>query len=145
MEDGKIVDLYLERNEDAVMETKAKYGSRLFSLSRRITGNREDAGECENDTYLRAWNSIPPNEPRDYFAAFLYRIVRNLSIDRVRRNVREDSARSLSEFTEELSSCVSGDFSEKLVDEKRFAELLNCFLENEEKENRIMFEQHPIC
>ena len=138
MEDGKIVDLYLQRDENAVQETKNKYGQRLFALSRRITGSHEDAAECENDTYLHAWNSIPPKEPRDYFAAFLYRITRNLSIDRYRRNKKDQAQLSYEELSEELSD-VSADFSGRLVEEKAFAGVLNSFLSKEEEKSRKIF------
>ncbi|MCR5738856.1 MAG: RNA polymerase subunit sigma-70, partial [Lachnospiraceae bacterium] len=82
MEDSKIIDLYLNRDESAISHTADKYGSMLGSVSKRITGDAEEAEECVNDTYLEAWNRIPPSKPRDYFPAFLSRIVRNISINR---------------------------------------------------------------
>ncbi len=139
MEDGRIVDLYLERNEEAIEETRKKYGRRLFVFSKRITGNTEDAEECENDSYLRCWNSIPPKEPRDYFQAFLYRIIRNLSIDRVRRSKKEGASLSFDELAEELSDAVSDDFTARLADEQCFAGLMNAFLKREEVRARKIF------
>ena len=81
MEDSTIIDLYFARNEDAIVQTKTKYGRMLNSISMRILHSLEDADECENDTYLKTWNVIPPQKP-DIFSAFLSRIVRNLSLDR---------------------------------------------------------------
>ncbi len=88
MEDEAIVELYLHRDEAALRHTAEKYGSRLRSLSYGILNDPETAEECENDTYLSAWNSIPPHEPRSYFYAFLARITRNLSLSRCRERNR---------------------------------------------------------
>lgn len=71
MLDGEIIDLYLKREPDAIRHTSEKYGSRLLVLSNRLLQDMETAKECENDTYLQAWERIPPNEPREYFFAFL--------------------------------------------------------------------------
>lgn len=64
MEDSKIVDLYLERDESAINHTRNKYGQRLQQMAFGIIRDHGSAEECENDTYLEAWNRIPPNEPR---------------------------------------------------------------------------------
>ena len=81
MEDQAIINLYFSRSENAVRETKAKYGRMLLSIAFGILKIQEDAEECENDTYLKTWYSIPPARP-DVFSAFLSRIARNLSLDR---------------------------------------------------------------
>ena len=70
MEDNEIIQLYFDRDEKAIAETSGKYGSYCSSIARNILKNREDAEECVNDTYLRAWNVIPPNRPV-MFRAFL--------------------------------------------------------------------------
>ena len=106
MDDGSIVDLYLARNEGAIAHTSEKYGAALRTLADRILGDMPAAEECENDTYLEAWNRIPPHEPRDYFFPFLARITRHLAIDRCRRaNARKRSA-LLCELTAELEMCL---------------------------------------
>ena len=64
MEDSKIIDLYLSRDEAAVRHTSEKYGNRLRSLAFGIINDPQTAEECENDTYMEAWNAIPPHEPR---------------------------------------------------------------------------------
>lgn len=106
MEDDKIVQLFLNRDESAVSQTQKKYGSRLRAVSYRITGDRETSEECENDTYLETWNRIPPSEPRDYFYAFLTRIIRAFSIDRCRERTRLKRDSYIVELTNELEMCI---------------------------------------
>lgn len=81
MEDSRIVELYWERSEQALAETAQKYGAYCHSIAYRILNDREDAEECVNDTWLRAWNSMPPNRP-GLLRAFLAKITRNLSLNR---------------------------------------------------------------
>ena len=81
MEDNKIIELYFARSEEAIKQTELKYGNYCFLIARNILSSREDAEECVNDTYLNAWNSIPPNRP-DPLKTFLGRITRNLAINR---------------------------------------------------------------
>ena len=78
MDDDKIVELFLNKDESAITNTAEKYGYRLRLISQRITADFSVAEECENDTYLEAWNRIPPNEPRTYLLAFLSKIIRNI-------------------------------------------------------------------
>ena len=68
MDDNKIIELYFERDEDAVSQTKERYGERLKAIAYRILCSKEDAEECENDTYMKAWKSIPPQCPQHFFA-----------------------------------------------------------------------------
>lgn len=83
MNDINIVELYLRRSEQAISETSNKYGNLCHGISYNILHNEQDAEECVNDTWLRAWNSIPPNRP-SRLSIFLGRITRNLSLDRYR-------------------------------------------------------------
>lgn len=106
MEDTQIIDLYLVRDEGAIERTSEKYGPRLRRLSYGIVDDAQTAEECENDTYLQAWQRIPPHEPRDYFYAFLSRITRNLSIDRCRSRDRLKREAVLVELSVELESCI---------------------------------------
>ena len=80
MKDQDIVDLYIKRDENAIRHTQLKFGKRILNISKNITGSEITAEEVENDTYLRAWENIPPTEPRTYLFAFLARIARNLSL-----------------------------------------------------------------
>ena len=106
MDDGSIVDLYLARDEGAIAHTSEKYGAALRTLADRILGDVPAAEECENDTYLEAWNRIPPHEPRDYFFPFLGRIARHLAIDRCRRRDARKRSALLCELTAELEMCL---------------------------------------
>ena len=81
MEDEKIVNLYLERSETAISETQKKYGRYCFTVAYNVLYSKEDAEECVNDTFEKAWNSIPPQKPR-IISAFLGAITRNLALDR---------------------------------------------------------------
>lgn len=80
MDDSKIVELYLSRDESAISHTSQKYGSRLRQIADSILNNKASAEECENDTYLESWKFIPPNEPKSYLFAFLGKIARHLAI-----------------------------------------------------------------
>ena len=129
MEDSKIIDLYFQRSEQVIEQTDAKYGSYCFRIAYQILTNREDAEESVNDTYLAAWDAMPPHRP-PLLSAFLGRITRNLSIDRWRSQNAEK--RGKGEFPlclDELAGCVSG---EPGIEQKEIAKetvaLLNRFL-----------------
>lgn len=79
MEDKEIVELYWQRNQKAINETASKYGSYCIYIAKNILNNYEEAEECVNDTYLNAWNSIPPNRP-NVLSTFLGKIIRHLAI-----------------------------------------------------------------
>ena len=79
MDDLKIIDLYFERDENAIKETEKKYGRLCLNIATNIIGNIEDAKECVNDTYLGVWNAIPPARPNN-FTAFICKIARNISL-----------------------------------------------------------------
>ena len=81
MDDNDIVDLFLKRDEMAIRAVTMKYGSKLNRIAQNILDNKEDAKECQNDTYLDAWRLIPPNEPRKYLFSFLGKIIRNKALN----------------------------------------------------------------
>ncbi|MBO7633188.1 MAG: RNA polymerase subunit sigma-70, partial [Lachnospiraceae bacterium] len=78
MEDSRIVGLYMERDESAIAESQRKYGRYCFAVAHNILRDREDAEECVNDTFLAAWNAIPPHSP-EILSTFLGKITRRLS------------------------------------------------------------------
>ena len=88
MEDSAIIDLYWAREERALSETDTKYGGYCRSIAHNILRNREDTEECVSDTWLHAWNAMPPQRP-SILSSFLGRITRNLSFDRCRRQNAE--------------------------------------------------------
>ena len=85
MDDGQIVQFYWDRDERAIPATADKYGNYCTSIAKNILGNPEDAEECVNDTYMRAWNSMPPHRP-NVLSAFLGKITRNVSLNRYKQN-----------------------------------------------------------
>lgn len=108
MEDVKIVQLYWDRNESAITETSTKYGSYCTSIAQNILGNHEDALECVNDTYLNAWNSMPPHRP-NMLSTFLGKITRNLSFNKYKHDhAHKRGEGQIPAVLEELSECVSG-------------------------------------
>lgn len=106
MEDKQIVELYFARDESAIAQTRETYGGRLRALSFGITGDFGSAEECESDTYLQAWNAIPPHNPTGYLFAFLGRICRHLSLDICRRNTRLKRNAHVVELSEEMEQCI---------------------------------------
>lgn len=108
MEDQKIITLYWERSEQAISETQQKYGSYCYSIAQRIMNCPEDSQEVVSDTYLTAWNSIPPQMPR-ILKAFLARITRNLSLDYwYRKQADKRGGGEIPLALDELSECIPG-------------------------------------
>ena len=140
MEDSTIVSLYLSRNETAIAQTANKYGTVLHSISYTIVQNDADAEECTNDTYLKAWNSIPPNTPYTYLFAYLARIVRNLSLNLIKRNRRQKRSAVLIALSEELCECLpSADSVDTALDDNELALLLSSFLHSLPPTTRKIF------
>ena len=131
MEDHAIIELYWERAEDAISKTAAKYGGYCYTIAYNILSNNEDAEESVNDTWLAAWNTMPPRRPK-LLAAFLGKMTRYISLDRWKnRTARKRGGGEVPLVLEELEECISGDDSvEKEYLQKEFAESLNQFVEN---------------
>ena len=109
MQDREIVELYWARDELAIEQTKLKYGALCTAVALRILGDGRDAEECVNDTYLGAWNAMPPHKPA-VLSSFLGRITRNLSLKRWRlRNAEKRGAGEVALSLDELEECVAGD------------------------------------
>ncbi len=107
MDDQMIVQLYWERSEQAIRETDQKYGGYCYAIAKNILENKEDAQECVNDTYLAAWNTIPPKRP-SVLATFLGKITRHISIDRWRaRGAYKRGGGQVVMALEELEECVA--------------------------------------
>ena len=127
MEDTGIIDLYWARDERAVEETERKYGSHCRAISYRILKNRQDVEECVNDTYVKAWNVMPPQRP---FAlgAFLGKIVRNLSLNYYRTShAQRRGGGQVPLLLEELHDCTA-DSPEQLLEAAELSRLLDRFL-----------------
>ena len=145
MEDNQIVDLYWERDERAIAESDANYGRYCVQIAMNILENAQDAEECVNDTYLRAWNAIPPHRPTK-LGAFLGKITRNLSLDRYKAKKTAKRGNSLFLVSlDELSECVpagSTGFGSGFDDEteaRHIGECINKFLRKQSGEVRDIF------
>ena len=140
MEDSMILDLFFQRSEQAIAETDIKYGSYCYAIAYNILGNREDSEESVNDTYLDAWNSMPPHRPA-ILSTFLGKITRRISIDKLRaRNAEKRGGSNLTLALEELEECLSArDDLQKELDAQILAEALNSFLEELSEIERRVF------
>lgn len=117
MDDVKIIELYFSRDERAIAETEGKYGPYCFAVANNILSDRGEAEESVNDTWLRAWNSMPPQRPK-VLKLFLARIARNISLDRYRARSAQkrggETALAIEELGEVASSCdVFGEVMER--------------------------------
>lgn len=138
MEDHQIIDLYWNRDEDAILHTQRKYDGLCQTIARNILGNFQDAEECVNDAYLKVWNSIPPQRPQSLLG-YLSRIVRNISLDRYRHNHAEKRSRVADVMLSELEECLSDDSVVAFSDDGGITEAINRFLKTLDQENRILF------
>lgn len=138
MEDGKIIQLYWDREEQAIRETEIKYGGRLGAIAYRIMNTHEDAQECVSDTYLTAWNTIPPQRP-EYLFAYLAKICRNLCFGRLDwLNAAKRKAEVVS-LTREMELCIPDRRLEDKIEGQELGEALNRFLGTISRENRMIF------
>jgi RNA polymerase sigma-70 factor (ECF subfamily) len=142
MEDKEIISLYNERSENAIKETDNKYGTYLRKISDNILGDRGDTEECMNDSYLKVWNSIPPQVPK-ILKAFVARITRNTALNIYEK--RKASKRCASEVAlslEELEECLEGrDNVVSEIERKEIMKALDDFLGTLDKKKRILFVQ----
>ena len=140
MEDQRIVELYWAREESAIGETERKYGRYLLKIAYNILSDTQDSEESVNDTYLHAWNSMPPHRP-GALSAYLAKITRRVSIDLFRRKNR--SKRRASEYAlslTELEECIStGGGPEEAIGVQELAEAINTFLHRQSEEVRNVF------
>lgn len=140
MEDEQIVALYWERSEAAISETEQKYDRYLTRIAYNILSDQEDSRESVNDTYLAAWESMPPHRP-GVLSAYLAKLTRRISIDQFRYRNREK--RKGSEYAlslEELGDCVSGGNStEEIVNVKLLADAIGIYLRLQPEDNRNVF------
>ena len=139
MTDEKIIDLFWERDENAIHETSAKYGKLCFFISQNILAKIEDSEEVVNDAYLAVWNAIPEKRPTR-FSVFLSRIVRNLALKKYEYNSAEKRNANAVCSLDELNECISGNTSiENELENKRTEQLISQFLWNQSEEKRNIF------
>ncbi len=139
MDDNGIIKLYWARNDQAIKATSDKYGHYCQTIARNILNNEEDAEECVNDTYLSAWNAMPPHWP-EQLATFLGKITRNLSFNKYRQNHAEKRSGEMTLILDELADCVSDvDDVEQIIDRQRLAEAINSFVKSLSIKKRNIF------
>ena len=140
MEDNKIVDLYWARSEIAISETAGKYGRYCHYIAHNILHNDEDSSECVNDTYLRAWNSMPQHRP-SVLKAFLGKITRNLALNKYKMLTADKRNHGQVPLVlNELHECIpSTDNTERIVEDIALAEAFNRFLGSLTAEQRNIF------
>lgn len=140
MDDRKIVELYFKRDESSIRHTSEKYGRWLRSLSYGIVEDMQTAEECENDTYLKAWNAIPPHNPSEYLNVFLASIIRHISLNCCRERSRLKRSAFICHLSTEMEQCIPApNDCECQLDDKVFAEAINGFLESLSTEKRKIF------
>jgi RNA polymerase sigma-70 factor (ECF subfamily) len=137
MEDQDIIALYFARNEDAIKESSVKYGGYVTGISMSILKNALDAEECVNDTWLKAWHSIPPQNPPS-LKVYLGRLVRHLSIDRLRTNTRMKRNREYEVALDELAECPMPEETSE-ADLTALTDAINGFLEGLDPADRKLF------
>lgn len=140
MKDEDIINLYWEREERAISATAEKYGNYCHVIAYNILHNNEDAEECANDTYLAAWNSIPPHRPHP-LSAYLGRITRNLALNKYKRsNTKKRGFGQVPSVLSELEECIPSSSSvEQEAEENRLIELINDFLYTQPQIKRTVF------
>ena len=140
MEDSQIVSLYLGRDEAAIRATAERYGAKLHRIAQNLLEDERSAEECVNDTYLAAWNSIPPHEPRSYLFPFLARITRHLALDRCKERSRQKRSGQLVPLTREMEQCIPSPHDpEKVVDARLLSAAVSAFLRTIGQEQRNIF------
>lgn len=140
MEDEKIIELYFERNESAISETAEKYGNYLYKIAFNILSDNEDSEESVNDTYMSAWNTIPPEKP-NVFSAFLSKITRYISLNRYRAGKAEKrGGGEIDAAFEEIEECVpdKSDIYDE-IETKELAEVISDYLKKLPETERKIF------
>ena len=140
MQDEKIIELYWNRDESAIRETQEKYANYLYKIAYNILSDKEDSNESVNDTYLAAWNSMPPHKP-NVLSTYLGKLTRRISIDifRKRNRIKRQGSEYALSLTE-LEDCISNDNSpEKDYEAQILGESINAFLRTLSVDARNVF------
>jgi len=141
MEDTLIIELFFQRNEKAIEETKNKYGKYCFTIANNILKNYEDSEECVSDTYIKTWQSIPPQKPSD-FKAWIGRVTRNIAINKWKYNHRKKRHDTPYILMSELDECIPSGFTiDDQIDKNELGRLISIWLRGLTKENQALFIQ----
>ena len=138
MDDAQIVQLYWDRDDQAIPATSDKYGNYCTSIAMNILSNQEDAEECVNDTYVGVWNAIPPTRPSN-FMSFVCKIARNLSLKRLEFMKREKRSADVMLSLDELESVLPDDRYAPDVSDEDVGKLVSHFLRTQKEDVRNVF------
>ena len=139
MEDSDIIDLYWQRDKNAITETDKKYGVFCYKVSINLLSVHEDAKECVNDTYHQAWIQMPPQRPYK-LKAWLGRIVRNISINLWHKNHTQKRYNGMEQMLGELEDCIpSSQNVEQEIEDAELGKVISTWLLSLPKDDRILF------
>lgn len=138
MEDSKIIDLLLARNEDGIKHMDDTYGRRLFVLADNIVRNDQDAEESVSDTYMKAWATIPPKRPV-YLFAYLGKICRNFALKKLDWKGAAKRNADIVSLTEEMENCIPDASKEREMEARELGRILDIFLRSLSEENQMVF------
>lgn len=137
--DEKIIEMYFSRNEAAIKATSDKYSSYCFKIADNILKNHSDSDECVNDTWLKTWNSIPPQRP-NIFSAFLAKITRNIALNMIKYQSADKRDVHLTVALTELGECLAGTQSpSSVVEQKELSKAINDFVGSLKETDRRVF------
>ena len=139
MTDTELVQLYWDRDQGAITQSQAQYGGYCYSIAHSILNSREDSEECVNDTWLKAWNAIPPHKPNK-LSLFLGRITRNLAFNKYKMDRAKKRGGELPLILDELDDCVpSRDSVEQAIADSELERLIHDFLHGLPERERKIF------
>lgn len=139
--DSQIIDLYWNRNEEAIKQTDTKYGHYCRSIATNLLGNKDDVEECVNDTYFQVWMSIPPVRPND-FKSWLGSIIRNVSLNLWNKNHAKKRHSEMGLLLSELEDCIPTSRTiEQEIESAYIASVISTWLRTLPKRDRIIFIQ----
>ena len=138
MTDSQIIALFWERSEDAIRETDAAYGRKLYAISDRILHSSQDAEESVSDTYMKAWETMPPTKPI-YLFAYLAKICRNFSLSKLQWNSAAKRTAEVVGLTQEMEQCIPDRSHERKLEDEEIGRVLNRFLDSISVERRLIF------
>ena len=138
MDDAEIISLYFQRSETAISQTATKYGKYCYQITYHILSSREDAEESVSDTYMKAWENIPPTKPT-FFYAYLAKICRFLAMGKLDWNNAAKRKAEVVELSDEMENCIPDLSREMQIQSQELGALLNEFLGTLSPENRQIF------
>ena len=138
MEDSRIIEMLLARNEDGIKHMDDTYGRRLFILADNIIRNDQDAEESVSDTYMKAWDTIPPKRPV-YLFAYLAKICRNFALKKLDWKAAAKRNADVISLTQEMECCIPDPSGEREMEARQLGQMLDSFLRSLSDESQMVF------